>query len=436
MIDLLIEERERTDMSDDKEYLETTSSDKEDKDTYEKICFMCRRPESKAGKMIDLPNNIHICTDCMQRSFDTMNNSSINYDELMKNIPNMPNISMIDLSSLQNQIPNRQKVKKKQEEPKEKVAPKVFDIKSIPAPHKIKASLDEYVIGQEHAKKVMSVAVYNHYKRVFAENNDDVEIEKSNMLMIGPTGSGKSYLASTIYGKKGTLYTYDCAPVGEEVIEKELLGERSMISPLSGIYAVIIKHIDRLSPRLQRAVLEKCAKAGIVPVGLSEHSVEELKGADKLSEEFISEFEPYQVQMYSLGERAEDLKSFIDYYLGSANKKYSRSVEFTPRAMGCLLGYDWKENIDEVHRTIERIVLTTEKKKVDVFDLPDRITGGSSEVFAQNASLKDMLEFYESGLVMRAYEKYRTSVAVAQKLGISQATAVRKIHKYAGRDVE
>ena len=164
--------------------------------------------------------------------------------------------------------------------------------------------------------------------------------------------------------------------------------------------------------------------------------VEELKGADKLSEEFISEFEPYQVQMYSLGERAEDLKSFIDYYLGSANKKYSRSVEFTPRAMGCLLGYDWKENIDEVHRTIERIVLTTEKKKVDVFDLPDRITGCSSEVFAQNASLKDMLEFYESGLVMRAYEKYRTSVAVAQKLGISQATAVRKIHKYAGRDVE
>ena len=185
-------------MSDDKEYLENTSSDKEDKDTYEKICFMCRRPESKAGKMIDLPNNIHICTDCMQRSFDTMNNSNIDYDELMKNIPNMPNISMIDLSSLQNQIPNRQKVKKKQEKPKEKVAPKVFDIKSIPAPHKIKASLDEYVIGQEHAKKVMSVAVYNHYKRVFAENNDEVEIEKSNMLMIGPTGSGKTYMVKTL----------------------------------------------------------------------------------------------------------------------------------------------------------------------------------------------------------------------------------------------
>lgn len=182
-------------MSDDKELLETPDENKENpkKDEYEKICFMCRRPESKAGKMIDLPNHIHICTDCMQRSFDTMNNSNINYDDLMKN---MPNISMIDLSSLQNQIPKNQQVKKKQ--PREKAAQKVFDIKSIPAPHKIKASLDEYVIGQDYAKKVMSVAVYNHYKRVFADCADEVEIEKSNMLMIGPTGSGKTYMVKTL----------------------------------------------------------------------------------------------------------------------------------------------------------------------------------------------------------------------------------------------
>ena len=193
-------EKAVTDMLDDKEYLDTTTGsdtpkEKEQKDQFEKVCFMCRRPESKAGKMIDLPNNIHICTDCMQRSFDTMNNTNINYEELMKN---MPNISMIDLNSLQNQIPQRQKVKKKQEQPKEKTAQKVFDIKSIPAPHRIKASLDEYVIGQEYAKKVMSVGVYNHYKRVFADITDDVEIEKSNMLMIGPTGSGKTYMVKTL----------------------------------------------------------------------------------------------------------------------------------------------------------------------------------------------------------------------------------------------
>ena len=70
--------------------------------------------------------------------------------------------------------------------------------KSIPAPHKIKEKLDAYVVGQEQAKKVISVAVYNHYKRVATNSMDDIEIEKSNMLMIGPTGSGKTYLVKTL----------------------------------------------------------------------------------------------------------------------------------------------------------------------------------------------------------------------------------------------
>ena len=175
------------------EQLENVSQENEQKnEDYEEVCFLCRRPESIAGKMIELPNNIHICTDCMQKSFDTMNNGNINYMDLMNN---MPNISMIDLSSLQGQIPQNQKVKKKARKEEEKPE---FQLKDIPAPHKIKASLDEYVIGQEHAKKVMSVAVYNHYKRVATDTMDEIEIEKSNMLMIGPTGSGKTYLVKTL----------------------------------------------------------------------------------------------------------------------------------------------------------------------------------------------------------------------------------------------
>ena len=83
------------------------------------------------------------------------------------------------------------KKKNKKEEPK-------LTLKNIPAPHQIKAQLDEYVIGQDYAKKVMSVAVYNHYKRVATNTMDEIEIEKSNMLMIGPTGSGKTYLVKTL----------------------------------------------------------------------------------------------------------------------------------------------------------------------------------------------------------------------------------------------
>ncbi len=75
--------------------------------------FICRRPESKAGKMVNLPNKIHICSECMQKAFDSMNNGNIPYSDLM-NMTNMSNISMINLSDLADQIPQKQKVKKEE----------------------------------------------------------------------------------------------------------------------------------------------------------------------------------------------------------------------------------------------------------------------------------------------------------------------------------
>lgn len=169
-----------------------------EQDGYEGVCFICHRPESKAGKMIRIPNDICICSDCMQKTFDTMNHAGFPIGD-MGNFGNMPNISMINLSDLQNMnvMPKSQKLKKKKPREEKKEKPRL-DIKSIPAPHKIKASLDEYVVGQEHAKKVMSVAVYNHYKRVTCDDLDEIEIEKSNMLMLGPTGSGKTYMVKTL----------------------------------------------------------------------------------------------------------------------------------------------------------------------------------------------------------------------------------------------
>ena len=122
-------------------------------------------------------------------------NININEDEL-KELLNMPGIHMMTPEDFRRDIPNKQKLKKKKSENRE--AAPVIDLKKIPAPHIIKEKLDEYVIGQDYAKKVMSVAVYNHYKRVATNTMDDIEIEKSNMLMIGPTGCGKTYLVKTM----------------------------------------------------------------------------------------------------------------------------------------------------------------------------------------------------------------------------------------------
>lgn len=166
-------------------------------DEYEEICYICRRPESVAGKMIKIPNNICICQDCMQKTFDSMNQSGLNLSDF-SNMQNFPGMNMMNFNDLQNTIPKNQKIKKKKTKEKEEQVKPVFQISDIPAPHKIKEQLDEYVVGQEYAKKIMSVAVYNHYKRVAADSVDDIEIEKSNMLMIGPTGCGKTYMVKTL----------------------------------------------------------------------------------------------------------------------------------------------------------------------------------------------------------------------------------------------
>ncbi len=290
---------------------------------YEKICCMCRRTESQTGKMITLPGGLNVCPDCMQRSFDMMMGSGMDWtkmsgispemlknmylnpmgsgngaqkpensgaaagkretvdgaagagtqgvskvvgesedagneagsenSEKLKTVENQDSedgaaeaagvnpdadadedaeqtvedadetedgedfesdgeevegiplgnifgipVGQIDLGALMGQGHKRKKKKKK-------VKKELFKLSEIPAPHAIKAQLDEYVIGQEQAKKVISVAVYNHYKRVFSRTSPDaekygtdIEIEKSNILMIGPTGSGKTYLVKTL----------------------------------------------------------------------------------------------------------------------------------------------------------------------------------------------------------------------------------------------
>lgn len=180
---------------------ETSASEPDSQDDeYEKICYVCRRPESKAGTMVSMPGGMNLCHDCMQKAFDSVTKGNLDLSQIT-NMPYM-NLNFNDFTNIPNKdmaIPKKQQIKKKSKEEKKPE----LNLSDIPAPHKIKAQLDEFVIGQEKAKKAVSVAVYNHYKRVYAataskNESDDIHIEKSNILMIGPTGSGKTYLVKTL----------------------------------------------------------------------------------------------------------------------------------------------------------------------------------------------------------------------------------------------
>lgn len=234
-----------------------------------KYCSICHRSEKDTGKMVDMPNGMHVCPDCLQKMINAA--SSVDYESLLRQMqdgrmPEIPDLSELfsttqskendaakDVlqtaegsqehreapsadaerkSEAAKQDPDEKQAGQEDEHEedskekrrptvsflnlgdifgggygqqqrvrkKKKTGPKpVFTADNIPAPHLLKAELDKYVVGQEQAKKVISVAAYNHYKQIQAgADPDEIEIGKSNILLIGPTGCGKTYLVKTL----------------------------------------------------------------------------------------------------------------------------------------------------------------------------------------------------------------------------------------------
>ena len=198
---------EEEDLEEDLEFEESGTENPEDSDDEPRhkveVCSVCHRTESQGANLIHMPNGMSICTDCMQKSFDNFSSgfggNGIQFLDLSRmDFNHLKDMNLGDLLSgnITAQKPKPRKARKKKTKDKEKKP--ALSLKSMPAPHQIKAQLDDYVIGQDYAKKVMSVAVYNHYKRVITNTMDEIEIDKSNMLMIGPTGCGKTHLVKTL----------------------------------------------------------------------------------------------------------------------------------------------------------------------------------------------------------------------------------------------
>jgi ATP-dependent Clp protease ATP-binding subunit ClpX len=174
-------------------------------------CSFCGRSEREAGRLVG-GNFAYICRDCIELAYEIINDEELELEEMNYNLPK---------------------------------------------PSEIKAFLDEYIIGQEKAKKIISVAVYNHYKRIKFKNKfKDVEIEKSNILMIGPTGVGKTLMAKTLSKLlKVPFAIYDATPlteagyVGEDVenVLLRLVQNANYNLKMAEIGIVYLDEFDKLS---------------------------------------------------------------------------------------------------------------------------------------------------------------------------------------------
>ena len=152
-------------------------------DMEKKVCSFCGKDQNKVRKMVAGPGGVFICDECVELCSDIMFGDETSTSQL--------------------------------------------HLESLPKPVEIKDFLDQYVIGQEYAKKTVSVAVYNHYRRIHhlnSKHHEDVELEKSNVLLIGPTGSGKTLLAQTLARKLNVPFTMadattltEAGYVGEDV---------------------------------------------------------------------------------------------------------------------------------------------------------------------------------------------------------------------------
>ncbi len=285
-----------------------------------------------------------------------------------------------------------------------------------------------------------------------------------NMLILGQTGTGKSSIAKYIHEssnrKNGPFITINCSSINKELIESELFGYSSGaftgaskggkigLVQLANNGTLFLDEIGELPLYVQTKLLELVQEKTFIPVGdvvvktvdtriiaATNQNLKELMDKGDFRLDLYYRLAGVTVAIPSLVERKDDLLMLLTHFINRFNIKHNLKTNFSQEAIEVLLNYSWPGNIRELEHLVEFLVLNSQCKSVEVYDLPINIVNSSSDKKTENKkllnkNLKDMIEDEEGRIIREYYIQYNSSYKLSKKLGISQTTANRLIKKY------
>lgn len=291
---------------------------------------------------------------------------------------------------------------------------------------------------------------------------------RANILITGETGVGKSAIAKTIHAMSnradGPFIEVNCAVLHENLIESELFGyEKGAFTgaassgkigkiELANHGTLFLDEIGELPAHIQSKLLQL----------IQEKTIERLSGTRKIELDFrlivatnrnleaevqrglfrsdlFYRLNVIRIHIPPLRQRKEDVLPLAHQFLARFCREYGKALSFSPRFLAFLDQYDWPGNVRQLENLIERLVITVQDPIIDVSALPPEYTGDvvpPAELLARQGTLSERMDAYEAQIIRDSYHRCGTTVAVAKELGISQATAARKIAKYVGSKPE
>jgi len=288
---------------------------------------------------------------------------------------------------------------------------------------------------------------------------------RANILITGETGVGKSAVAKAIHAMSnraaGPFIEVNCAVLHENLIESELFGyEKGAFTgaassgkigkiELANHGTLFLDEIGELPPHIQSKLLQL----------IQEKTIERLSGTRKIELDFrllvatnrdledavrrglfrsdlFYRLNVIRIHIPPLRRRQEDILPLAHQFLSRFSEEYGKVLSLSPRFMSFLEQYSWPGNVRQLENLMERMAITVQDPVIDVIHLPPEYAGETIPhvpLPAQTGTLPERMDAYEGQIIRESYSRCGTTVAVARELGISQATAARKIAKYTGK---